>query len=137
MESSGENYRASTGFEPLRFNRFVVTNRPNQKTETSEIQRRETVKSLLRLLLLASFCLANRAFCQDANPAIYSEIIPTSSGLAYNSATDSMDTFQAPNGKTVKVLVKGPQGSGTYSRAIRKGETADEYFPAVVAEAQK
>lgn len=47
-----------------------------------------------------------------------------------------MDTFQAPNGKTVEVLVKGPQGSGTYSREIRRGETADAYFPAVVAEAQ-
>jgi hypothetical protein len=43
----------------------------------------------------------------------------------------------APNGKTVEVLVKGPIGTGTYSRAIKSGETPDEYFPAVVAEAQK
>lgn len=93
--------------------------------------------NFLRLPVLALLCLASRAFCQNSNPAIYSEIIPTSAGLAYDSATDSMDTFQAPNGKTVEVLVKGPQGSGTYSRAIRKSETADAYFPAVVAEAQK
>lgn len=95
------------------------------------------MKSFLRLIVLAMLCFASRAFCQDANPPIYSELIPTSSGLAYNLATDAQDTFVAPNGKTVEVLVKGPQGTGTYTRAIRKGETADEYFPAVVAEAQK
>lgn len=46
------------------------------------------------------------------------------------------ESFVAPNGKTVEVLVKGPIGSGTYSRAIRPGETPDDYFPAVVAEAE-
>jgi len=73
----------------------------------------------------------------QANPAIYTEIIPTSSGLPYNPAADVRESFVAPNGKTVEVLVKGPIGSGTYSRPIKSGETPDEYFPAVVAEAQK
>src|ERR1039458_2116147 len=50
----------------------------------------------LTLLLLLS---AVPAACQDANPPIYSEVIPTSSGLAYNPATDYRETFQAPNGK--------------------------------------
>ena len=66
---------------------------------------------------------------------IYSEVIPTSSGLPYNPAYDNLETFVAPNGRTVEVLVKGPEGSGTYTRAKRNGETADAYFPAIVSEA--
>ena len=66
---------------------------------------------------------------------IYSEVIPTSSGLPYDPAYDNVETFVAPNGRTVEVLVKGPEGSGTYTRAIKNGETADAYFPAVVSEA--
>ena len=95
------------------------------------------MKRLTGLIALVMFFSSLYAVCQDANPSIYSEIIPTSSGLPFNPATDFRDTFQAPNGKVVEVLVKGPQGAGTYSRAIRSGETADEYFPAVVAEAVK
>jgi hypothetical protein len=91
-------------------------------------------KQVLSFILLGLLCSALYAAGQ-ANPAIYSEIIPTSSGLPYNSATDVRESFVAPNGKTVEVLVKGPIGSGTYSRAIKPGETPDEYFPAVVAEA--
>ena len=66
---------------------------------------------------------------------IYSEVIPTSAGLPYNPAYDNLETFVAPNGRTVEVLVKGPEGSGRYTRAIKHGETADAYFPAIVAEA--
>jgi parallel beta-helix repeat protein len=66
---------------------------------------------------------------------IYSEAIPISSGFAYNPAYDNLETFVAPNGRTVKVLVKGPEGNGTYTRAINSGETADAYFPAIVSEA--
>lgn len=87
------------------------------------------------LLILAVCCAVPYAVSQDGNPAIYSEIIPTSSGLPYDAARDALETFVAPNGKTVSVLVKGPIGSGTYSRAIKPGETSDAYFPAVVAEA--
>lgn len=83
-------------------------------------------------LLGSALCAAGQA-----NPPIYTEIIPTSSGLPYNPGTDVRESFVAPNGKTVEVLVKGPIGSGTYSRAIKPGETPDEYFPAVVAEAVK
>jgi len=86
-------------------------------------------------LLLVVFCSAREVVCQTANPAIYSEIIPTSSGLPYDAARDALETFEAPNDKSVSVLVKGPIGSGTYSRAIRAGETPDAYFPAVVTEA--
>jgi hypothetical protein len=86
-------------------------------------------------LLFLICCVAETALCQDSNPAIYSEIIPTSSGLPYDAARDALETFQAPNGKSVAVLVKGPIGSGTYSRAIGPGETPDAYFPAVVSEA--
>jgi hypothetical protein len=93
----------------------------------------------MRNLVLGLFCLAavwssDHVFCQ-ANPPIYSEIIPTSSGLPFDPATDVRETFTAPNGKMVEVLVKGPQGSGTYSRAMKPEETPDAYFPAVVAEA--
>ena len=42
------------------------------------------------------------------------------------------ETLVAPNGKTLEVLVKGPVGTGTHSRAIQAGETPDEYFRAVV-----
>ncbi len=66
---------------------------------------------------------------------IYSEVIPTSSGLTYNPTYDNLETFVAPNGRTVKVLVKGPEGTGTYSRPIKTGETTDAYFPAIVSEA--
>jgi hypothetical protein len=66
---------------------------------------------------------------------IYSEVIPVSSGFAYNPTYDNLETFVAPNGRTVKVLVKGPEGGGTYTRAINSGETADAYFPAIVSEA--
>jgi parallel beta-helix repeat protein len=66
---------------------------------------------------------------------IYSEVIPISSGFTYNPAYDNLETFVAPNGRTVKVLVKGPEGGGTYTRAINSGETADAYFPAIVSEA--
>jgi hypothetical protein len=92
-------------------------------------------KLFLAVLVFSWLLSAGRGFCQDANPPIYSEIIPTSSGLPYDPATDIRESFEAPNGKTVEVLVKGPVGSGTYTRAIRPGETPDEYFPAVVAEA--
>jgi hypothetical protein len=92
-------------------------------------------KLVLRFLVLAFFFSGIQALCQDAQAPIYSEIIPTSSGLVYNPVTDIQESFQAPNGKTVKVLVKGPQGSGTYTRTIQPGETPDAYFPAVVAEA--
>jgi hypothetical protein len=94
-------------------------------------------KFVWRLMVMAFLAAAAHAVCQDANPPIYSEMIPTSSGLAFNPATDFRESFEAPNGKTVEVLVKGPVGSGTYSRAIRAGETPDAYFPAVVAEAMK
>jgi hypothetical protein len=93
-------------------------------------------RSVLPFLLLGLFYSAPYVSGQ-ADPPIYSEIIPTSSGLPYNPANDVRETFVAPNGKTVEVLVKGPIGSGTYSRAIKPGETPDEYFPAVVAEAVK
>ena len=86
-------------------------------------------------MALALLCFAPHAVCQDANPPIYSEVIPTSSGLPYDPATDIRESFEAPNGKKVEVLVKGPIGSGTYTRAIRPGETPDVYFPAVVQEA--
>jgi hypothetical protein len=89
---------------------------------------------LWSFLLLGLFCSALSASGQTY-PPIYTEIIPTTSGLPYNPARDVLETFVAPNGKTVEVLVKGPVGSGTYSRAIKPGETPDEYFPAVVAEA--
>jgi hypothetical protein len=91
----------------------------------------------LRLIMLALLSPATHAFCQDVNPPIYSEVIPTSSRLPYDPATDTRESFQAPNGKTVEVLVKGPAGSGTYTRAIGPGETPDAYFPAVVSEAMK
>jgi hypothetical protein len=66
---------------------------------------------------------------------IYSEAIPTSSGLPFDPAYDNLETFVSPNGRTVKVLVKGPEGSGTYTRPIETGETPDAYFPAIVSEA--
>lgn len=92
-------------------------------------------KLALYWMALAFVCFTPPAVCQDANPPIYSEVIPTSSGLPYDPATDIRERFEAPNGKEVEVLVKGPIGSGTYTRAIRPGETPDEYFPAVVEEA--
>ncbi len=94
-------------------------------------------KLALRLIMLGLLCPATHAFCQDANPPIYSEVIPTSSRLPYDPATDTRESFQAPNGKTVEVLVKGPADSDTYTRAIGPGETPDGYFPAVVSEAMK
>jgi hypothetical protein len=93
-------------------------------------------RSLWPFLLLGLFHSVPYALAQ-ANPPIYSEIIPTSSRLPYDPIRDVRETFVAPNGKTVEVLVKGPMGSGTYSRAIKPGETPDEYFPAVLAEALK
>jgi hypothetical protein len=75
--------------------------------------------------------------CQEINAPIYSEIIPTSSGLPFDPETDTRRSFPAPNGKMIEVLVKGPTGSGSYSRAILPGETPDSYFPAVVSEAAK
>lgn len=94
-------------------------------------------KAFTLCILLSLVSLPVPVLCQATNPTIYSEIIPTSSGLSFDSATDTRESFVAPNGKTVEVLVKGPQGSGTYTRAIKPGETPDEYFPAVVAEAVK
>jgi len=90
-----------------------------------------------RLIALSFMLPGVLGVCQDSDPPIYSEIIPTSSGLRYNPATDIRESFAAPNGKSVEVLVKGPVGPGTYTRAIRAGETPDEYFPAVVEEAVK
>lgn len=89
----------------------------------------------LGVLPIMLLCFAAAQALAQANPPIYTEIIPTSSGLPYNPALDVRESFVAPNGKTVEVLVKGPVGSGTYSRAIKAGETPDAYFPAVVAEA--
>jgi hypothetical protein len=68
---------------------------------------------------------------------IYSEVIPTSSGLAYESAHDNLEAFVAPNGRTVSVLVKGPKGTGTYTRAMHPNETPDTYFPNIVSEAMQ
>jgi hypothetical protein len=89
------------------------------------------------LILLALLPLTGRAFSQDSNPPIYSEAIPTSSGLPFDPVTDHRESFRAPNGQRVEALVKGPVGSGVYSRPIRNGETPDDYFPAVVDEAVK
>ena len=86
-------------------------------------------------MALALVCFAPQAVCLDANPPIYSEVIPTSSGLPYDPVTDIRASFEAPNGKKVEVLVKGSIGTGTYTRAMRPEETPDEYFPAVVQEA--
>ena len=66
---------------------------------------------------------------------IDSEVIPTSSGVSFSSEYDSLVTFTAPNGRVVSTLVKGPVGTGSYTRQMRADETADTYFPAVVAEA--
>lgn len=88
-------------------------------------------RPLSSILLLGLLCSTLYATGQ-ANPPIYTEIIPTSSGLPYNPAHDVRETFVAPNGKNVEVLVKGPIGSGTYSRAIKPEESPDDYFPAVV-----
>jgi hypothetical protein len=41
---------------------------------------------------------------------IYSEVIPVSSGLAYDPTRDNLENFVAPNGRSVEVLVKGPEG---------------------------
>ena len=67
-------------------------------------------------IVLAFVCLAARAVCQGTNTPIYPEVIPTSSGLVFDPAKDTRESFQAPNGKLVEVLVKGPIGSGTYHR---------------------
>jgi hypothetical protein len=101
-------------------------------------RRRYLVGKLFLTVLVFSWLLSvGRGFCQDANSPIYSEVIPTSSGLPYNPARDIQESFEAENGKTVEVLVKGPIGSETYTRAIKPDETPDEYFPAVVNEAIK
>ena len=86
-------------------------------------------------IVLVLLCAPVHAFCQDFNAPVYSDIIPASSGLPFDPATDVREHFRAPNGRMVEVLVKGPKGSGTYTRAIKPGETPDEYFPAVVSEA--
>jgi hypothetical protein len=96
------------------------------------------MKRFVSLLIALMFIFsAMSVLCQDTNPPIYSEIIPTASGLPYNPGTDIQRNFLAPNGERVEVLIKGPVGSGTYSRPIRQGETPDAYFPAVVEEAVK
>ena len=92
-------------------------------------------KLAAKCVAVAIMCFAAHAVCRAADPPIYSEVIPTSSGLPYDPATDMRESFAAANGKRVEVLVKGPIGSGTYTRAMRPGETPDEYFPAVVQEA--
>jgi hypothetical protein len=89
---------------------------------------------LVLLALLPTFAVLP-ASGQDTATPIYSESLPTSSGLPFDPATDFRESFVAPNGQSVQVLVKGPEGSGTYTRAMRSGEIADNYFPAVVAEA--
>jgi hypothetical protein len=66
---------------------------------------------------------------------IYSEVIPTASGLSYEPAYDNLESFVAPNGKTVRILVKGPKGTGTYTRSMKPDETPDTYFPSIVSEA--
>ena len=66
---------------------------------------------LFLTVLVSSWLLSVvRGFCEDANPPIYLEVIPTSSGLPHNPATDVQESFEAPNGKTVEVLAKGPIG---------------------------
>ncbi len=68
---------------------------------------------------------------------IYAEIIPTSApSVTYNPPADKQQSFIAPNGQTVKVLVKGPQeDSPAYSRPIGDGESVDDYFWNVLQEA--
>jgi len=78
----------------------------------------------------------------DFTAPIYSEEVPVSSGLPYVAATDAEESFTAPNGKTVQVLVKGPAGVGPNTpcpgsncfvmRPINPGETPDTYFPEAV-----
>ena len=90
---------------------------------------------LFAVIAIVAFCSGVHAFSQNANPPIYTEVIPTSSGLSYDPARDARETFRAPNGETVEALVKGPIGEGTYTRPMRADETPDTYFPAVLAEA--
>jgi len=96
-------------------------------------QRSRKRLAALALSLLA--LLTDSPHAQTINTPIYAERIPTAADLPFDPATDTRESFVAPNGKTVRVLVKGPQGTGTYSRLIQAGETADTYFPAIVAEA--
>ncbi len=85
--------------------------------------RGESLKYFFLLLLALVFVFsAMSVLCQDANPPIYSEIIPISSGLPYDPGTDIQRDFFAPNGKRIEVLIKGgPVGSGTYSGLYGKG----------------
>src|ERR1700733_8165010 len=89
---------------------------------------------------LVALCLMSGLAQAQSNPInppylnpIYSEVIPTSAGLPYNPDTDTQETFTAPNGKTVTVLVKGPQGTGTFTAPPlgTNGAPAvpDDYFP--------
>jgi hypothetical protein len=82
------------------------------------------------LLLILSVCAALfLAVCQEQQSGDLFRDHPNLLGLAVRRGADALETFVAPNGKTVSVLVKGPIGSGTYSRAIKPGETPDAYFP--------
>jgi hypothetical protein len=69
------------------------------------------------------------------NPPIYSEVIPSEFVPPNPGPNDWKEEFIAPNGRSVKVLVQAPRGTGVYSRPIGNQETPDEYFPKVVSEA--
>jgi hypothetical protein len=99
------------------------------------------IRALAIILGLASAQTAGAVSAAPPTPPylqpIYAEIIPTSApGVPYNPPADRQESFIAPNGRTVKVLVKGPQeDSPTYSRPIRDGESVDDYFRNVLQEA--
>jgi hypothetical protein len=97
--------------------------------------RLRSIKRALTIAVLLISLILSGAHAQTINAPLYSELIPTAADVPYDPATDTRESFVAPNGKTVTILVKGPQGTGTYSRPIRAGETPDAYFPAILAEA--
>jgi hypothetical protein len=62
----------------------------------------------------------------------WSSLVPTWEEIPVGP-NDVQRAYPAPNGQTIRSLVKGPVGGGVFTmRPINSGELPDEYFPAAV-----
>ena len=90
---------------------------------------------LYQILFLGLFSLTLRRPSHAASVTSWSSLVPVWEGIPVGP-NDIQRAFPAPNGQTIRALVRGPVGGGVFTmRPINAGELPDEYFPAAVSAA--
>ena len=87
---------------------------------------------LCQILFLGLFSLTLRRPSHAASVTSWSSLVPVWEEIPVGP-NDIQRAFPAPNGQTIRALVRGPVGGGVFTmRPLNAGELPDEYFPAAV-----